>query len=137
MKLRLLQRLRKTKRYVPERNSGLPKRLNWEEMETRRRQEGNGVLKGTNKRVVVVKSPDPEIFEQAIFIIREDYCMKRNDMGKSRILKEAQSVADAYIRSALLSPERRVRRFPPMAAAGIALAAALLAGLGFYLLHAG
>ena len=31
------------------------------------------VVKGISKRVIVVKSPDPRIFEQAIFIVREDF----------------------------------------------------------------
>ena len=31
------------------------------------------VVKGISKRVIVVKSPDPKIFEQAIFIVREDF----------------------------------------------------------------
>ena len=103
-------------------------------METRQRQEGRGVLKGTSKRVVVVKSPDPEVFEQAIFIIREDY-MKRKDIGKNSILREAQSVADAYIRSALLTPERRPRRFPAGAALGVAVGLFCAAGLAIYLFH--
>ena len=31
------------------------------------------MIKGVSRRVVVVKSPDPRIFEQAIFIVREDF----------------------------------------------------------------
>ena len=30
------------------------------------------MVKGINKRVIVVKAPDPRLFEQAIFIMRED-----------------------------------------------------------------
>ena len=38
-----------------------------------REEEEFPVVKGISKRVIVVKSPDPKIFEQAIFIIREDF----------------------------------------------------------------
>ena len=31
------------------------------------------MIKGISRRVVVVKSPDPEIFDEAIFIVRDEY----------------------------------------------------------------
>ena len=31
------------------------------------------MVKGISRRVVVVKSPDPEIFDEAIFIVRDEY----------------------------------------------------------------
>ena len=61
----LFTRLRRTRIYKPGMNNALPKRLNWEQIENRPRQEGRKVVKGTTKRVIVVKSPDPKIFEQA------------------------------------------------------------------------
>ena len=79
------------------------KRLNWEQIESKPHREGRNVVKGTNKRVVVVKSPDPKVFEQAIFIVREDFLGKS---GRTDALKEAQQVADAYIRSAVSAPRR-------------------------------
>ena len=36
-------------------------------------REAFDVVKGVAKRVIVVKSPDPKVFEEAIFIVREDY----------------------------------------------------------------
>ena len=36
-------------------------------------REAAEVVKGVAKRVIVVKSPDPKVFEEAIFIVREDY----------------------------------------------------------------
>ena len=30
------------------------------------------MVKGVTRQVIVVKSPDPKLFEQAIFIMRED-----------------------------------------------------------------
>ena len=35
------------------------------------------MVKGTSRRVIVVDSPDTELFEQAIFIVRND-AMNRN-----------------------------------------------------------
>ena len=102
-KLRLGERFRHTKVYTPGMNKRLPKRLNWEQIEARPAREGKGVVKGTSKRVVVVKSPDPKIFEQAIFIVREDFLGK---CGRADALKEAQQVADDYIRSAVAAPRR-------------------------------
>ena len=81
----------------------LPKRLNWEEIESRPQREAGSVVKGTSKHIVVVKSPDPKVFEQAIFIVREDFFGKN---GRANALKEAQKVADDYIRSAVAAPRR-------------------------------
>ena len=64
------------------------------------------MVKGTSKRVVVVKSPDPKIFEQAIFIVREDFFGRRSGTDA---LKEAQEVADDYIRRAISKPRRLLR----------------------------
>ena len=123
MKLRLLQRLRRTKVYAPETFKALQKRLDWEEIESRPRQEDKNVVKGTNKRVVVVKSPDPKVFEQAIFIVREDFFSKRKDRQGANVLREAQDVADRYIRSTVLQP--RLRRIPTwlIPAGGVAMLA--------------
>ncbi|MCC8078357.1 MAG: hypothetical protein LUC21_02700 [Oscillospiraceae bacterium] len=131
-RLRLFQRLKKTKIYRPGMHNGLPKRLNWEQIEAKRRQEENAMLKGMSRRVVVIKSPDSRMFEQAIFIVREDH-LKRKDNSRSDILREAQEVADRYIRSALSTPGRRERRIVPPAF--IAGGAALLAAVGWLLLH--
>ena len=68
------------------------------------------MVKGTSKRVVVVKNPDSRIFEQAIFIVREDFLSRRRD-GACDILREAQDVADQYIQSTVMQPSRKPR-FP-------------------------
>ena len=128
-----LLRLRRTKIYRPGAawNKTLPKGLNWKQLEDSSGLPEQGVLKGVGRRVVLVRSPDPRIFEQAIFIIREDFLMKRKDGGKSEILREAETVADAYIRSALLVPRRRRKSVPPalFAAAGALLAGGVLLAL--------
>jgi len=82
------------------------------------------VVKGTSKRIVVVKSPDPKVFEEAIFIVKEDF-LKRS--GKVDALKEAQQVANAYIHSAVAAPRRKLRIPPPVCALiGAMLSAAVL-----------
>ena len=46
------------------------RRLNYKQKTDSR--EATEVVKGVAKRVIVVKSPDPKVFEEAIFIVRED-----------------------------------------------------------------
>ena len=67
------------------------------------------MVKGTSKRIVVVKSPDPKVFEEAIFIVKEDFL---GHGGRTNALKEAQQVANAYIRGAI-APSSRKRKVPP------------------------
>ena len=128
-KLRLIDRLRRTKVYRPGMHKPRLNRLNWEQIEARPMKEGRNVVKGTSKRIVVVKSPDPKVFEQAIFIVKEDFLGRG---GRADALREAQQVANAYIRSAVATPRRLFQRLPPLAWAGIGIALAGLVGL---LLH--
>ena len=37
------------------------------------------MVKGTTRQVVLVKSPDPQLFEQAIFILRENALENHGD----------------------------------------------------------
>ena len=85
------------------------------------------MVKGISKRVVVVKSPDPKIFEEAIFIVREDV-LKKSGVSQRDILREAQRVADEYVRRNV--PARR-RRLPKIPAPVFAVFGALLASAVF------
>ena len=87
--------------------------------------EARDVVKGPNRRVVVVRSPDERIFEQAIFIIRDDYLQTEQE-GSKRLLEEARRAAAAYAARARGPYRRRIFR-PVYAAAGAA--AALIAWL--------
>jgi len=129
-----LYRLRRWLRLVCRRDLNNParKRLDWKQMEP---QGGAGMVKGTARRVIVVKSPDPEIFEEAIFIMREDYAMKKGANPES-VVKEAQRVADQYIKNNLGSTKKTLWRLPApafaaagAAATGIAWLAMRLAGV--------
>ena len=71
----------------------------WESLEKNdlRLEEGGGaVVKGTSRRIIVVKSPDPKIFEQAIFIVREDYAGQAGVTDRE-VLRQARQVACGYL----------------------------------------
>ena len=67
------------------------RRLNYKQKTDNR--EAAEVIKGVAKRVIVVKSPDPKVFEEAIFI--EDY-MKTAGVTRSQLLSEARRAAGSY-----------------------------------------
>ena len=46
------------------------------------------MVKGISKQVIVVRSPEPELFEQAIFILTEK-ALKRQEITDQELLKEA------------------------------------------------
>ena len=50
------------------------------------------MVKGTSRRVVVVDSPDPHIFEQAIFIVRND-AFRKEGVTPEQVVNEACRVA--------------------------------------------
>lgn len=54
------------------------------------------MVKGVARRVIVVKSPDPRLFEQAIFLLREN-AFQEDGPSSEQVLKQAQKVADAYL----------------------------------------
>ena len=82
------------------------------------------MIKGVSRRVVVVKSPDPKIFEQAIFIIREDF-LERSGASREDVLCQAGAAAEAYLRDTLGKRRLRLRLPAPLiAAAGAAATAA-------------
>ena len=87
------------------------------------------MVKGTNRRVVVVRSPDPRIFEEAIFIIREDL-FHRGD-SPDKVLAEASQAANAYLRKTVGRPLRM--RIPGSIFAAAGALAASLAWLAFKL----
>ena len=54
------------------------------------------MVKGSSKRIIVVKSPDPEMFEEAIFVVRGDL-FGRAGVSAGDVIKEAQKAANSYI----------------------------------------
>lgn len=61
------------------------------------------MVKGNTRQVVVVKAPDGRLFEQAIFLLRED-ALEKNGVGEAELLEEARRIADGY------AAPRRARR---------------------------
>ena len=68
------------------------------------------MVKGTSRHVILVRSPDPRVFEEAIFIVRED--ADRRGATPEDIVREAQSVASEYVRTHLKG-KRAPRPLPP------------------------
>ena len=68
------------------------------------------MVKGISKRVVVVRFPDTRVFEQAIFIVRED-AAARPGVSAGQILDEACRVADGYVKK---GAGRAWKRLPPL-----------------------
>lgn len=82
------------------------------------------MVKGVARRVIVVKSPDRRLFEQAIFIIKEDAFLTEG-VTAEQVVAEAQRVADGYVRRNT-GPGRWLRRIP---APAYAVAGAIVATL--------
>lgn len=70
-------------------------------------REAEEVVKGTAKRVIVVKSPDKRVFEEAIFIVREDY-MRTSGITQSKLMEEARAAAGGYLGSLRRRPRSRI-----------------------------
>jgi hypothetical protein len=77
------------------------------------------MIKGVSKRVIVVNSPDPQLFEKAIFILRDGAFLKKN-ATQDDILREAQKIANCYVKNNVLKKRIKVPA-PAYAAAGAAV----------------
>ncbi len=87
------------------------------------------MVKGTSKHIVVVKAPEPGVFEKAIFVVRDDFI---GGKGRTDALDEAQRIAASYLRDAVIPGFERKRRGIPFL---IAAAAVLLSALTALLIH--
>ena len=56
------------------------------------------MVKGISRRVVVVKAPVGSIFDEAIFIMRDDV-PSSSEVDAEKILREACSAADEYVKA--------------------------------------
>ncbi len=54
------------------------------------------MVKGISRKVIVIRSPDPHVFEEAIFIVRDDVASK--GVTREAVLQEAQEIAQSYVR---------------------------------------
>ena len=74
------------------------------------------MVKGISRRVIVVDSPDPRIFEQAIFILRNDMASGSGGVSSQQLVDQAVRIAKSYTRSQGLPPPKRHRMTPAIAA---------------------
>jgi len=106
------------------RNKNDKAREEWKEKENE--EESGLMVKGLSRRVIVVKAPDERIFEQAIFIIREDFAATAG-VSEKEIMRQAKKAANDYLSGCGFSGSSRILRRlkPPLyAAAGAAATAA-------------
>ena len=57
------------------------------------------MVKGISRRVIVVDSPDPRIFEQAIFIIRNEAVTGGGGVTSQQLVDQAVRIAKNYART--------------------------------------
>ena len=71
------------------------------------------MVKGTSRRVIVVDSPDTELFEQAIFIVRNDILSERG-VTAQMLVDEACRVAKSCSRASPTARRGPLRRLSPL-----------------------
>lgn len=76
------------------------------------------MVKGISRQVIVVQSPDPELFEQAIFILRSSALGK--GVTEEKLLQEAQKI---------VRTSRREKRSPAVFGAFWAVCGGAVMGL--------
>ena len=103
-------------------------RLNWNHFTNK--QEAENVVKGLSRKVIIVKSPDPKIFEQAIFIVRDDY-LSTQGVGQKELLRQARAAANGYVNSTNGWHRFSRRTWPWLLASGAGLAALVWLWLRF------
>ena len=85
-------------------------------------QEVVKMVKGISRQVIVVQGPDPKLFEQAIFILRDD----APDVTDEALLKEADRLVKA-------GAGKRKRNLAPLWAACGAMGTGILWALSLLL----
>lgn len=85
---------------------------------------GAGLIKGVSRRVIVVREPGAELFEEAIFIVRED-CLRGVGVSAEEVMRQARRAAGQYVRECAL-PQRTGWKIGLAAAALLAVAAAVV-----------
>ncbi len=62
------------------------------------------MVKGISRQVIVVRQPDRRLFEQAIFIVKEE-ALSQTGVSAQQVLDEATRVARGYVRSTRSHPK--------------------------------
>ena len=85
------------------------------------------MVKGISKQVIVVRQPEAKLFEQAIFLLRDD----AGEVSDDELLRQANEAAEEYLRRHA-GGEKRTRRFR-WNAAGFMLLGAFVTGVAWVL----
>ncbi|UOO37755.1 translation initiation factor 2 [Oscillospiraceae bacterium CM] len=80
------------------------------------------MVKGVSRRVIVIKSPGLHLFDEAIFIVKEE-ALRAGGVTGDEIVRQAQAVADRYIRVHLKKSFLSKLPAPAFAALGAAFTA--------------
>lgn len=78
------------------------------------------MVKGVSRQVIVVHAPEPELFDQAIFILKDEAVGK--GITEAELLKEAQQV----IRETGQKKKKRLWLYGPVWACGGAMVTGLI-----------
>ncbi|MBP3412894.1 MAG: translation initiation factor 2 [Oscillospiraceae bacterium] len=78
------------------------------------------MVKGTTRQVIVVKATDTRLFEQAIFLLKED-ALEKHGVTERQLLEEAKRLSENCTQSKP-SAFRGVHRLPPLAWSGLGAA---------------
>ena len=81
------------------------------------------MVKGTSRRIIVVKSPDPEVFDEAIFVVREEF-LRSPGVSQTQLLSDARRAAAGLVEK---SGKSNVNRLPQSLA--ISISAVLGSGI--------
>ena len=92
------------------------------------------MVKGISRRVIVVDSPDPHIFEQAIFIVRNDAASGGGGVTSQQLVDQAVRIARNYTRTHGTSPAGIPKKLTPFVYALLGAAAIGLVWLAVYFL---
>ena len=107
------------------------KRLSLEKKDDRCERGGGDVVKGVSKRIIVVDSPDPRIFEKAIFIVREESA-GQTGVSESELLRQARQAAGGALRPGEKEPGRLL---PALRGALFAVAGAAATALAWIMVQ--
>ncbi len=73
------------------------------------------MVKGVARRVIMVKSPDPKLFDEALFLLREEALLRGSE---DQVLQEAQQAANQYLHRNSPLVSHRPQLLPILAAFG-------------------
>ncbi len=85
------------------------------------------MVKGITRQVILVKSPDPKLFEEAIFIVKEE-AMNQEGVTAEQVIRQARRAADGYLKGNQIKKSMLERFIGPIWGAG----GAALASAGWY-----